>query len=164
MNGPLAAFAGAIALAAGFAIDAEAAGVSPTDGQLAACNHYENRARFRPRHGEVDFVTTLAESCRSALTAMDGTDPGQRAAAERLLAGVVELHRTIVSMTVERKLATHVAGTDAAFGLSGSLVKLPRVTDTGEFLIAHRIGVVNALDGWAEAQSPLAPGRQQAAY
>lgn len=164
MNGPLAAFAGAIALAAGFATDAEAGGMGPTDGQLAACNHYENRARFRPRHGEADFVTTLAEACRSALTAMDGTDPRQRAAAERLLAGVVELHRIIVSMTVERKLATHVAGTDAAFGPSGSLVTLPRVTDTGEFLIAHRIGVVNALDGWTEIRNPPAPGRLQAAY
>ncbi len=164
MNGPLAAFAGAIALVASFATDAEAGGADPTDGQLAACNHYENRARFRLRHGDVDFVTTLAESCRSAITAMDGTDPGQRAAAERLLAGIVQLHRIIVSMTVERNLATHVAGTDAAFGPSGSLVTLPRVTDTGEFLIAHRIGVVTALDGWAEARSPLAPGRLQAAY
>ena len=65
-------------------------------------------------------------------------------------------------MTVERNLATRIPGTDAASGRS--LVTLPRVTDTGEFLIAHRIGVVNALDGWTEILAPIAPGRLQAAY
>lgn len=162
MKRPLVAWAASTMLAAGLAADAAAGGAAPTEAQVAACNHYENRARFRPRHGERDFVTRLADSCHAALAATNGADPGQREAAERLLAGIVELHGIIVAMTVERNLATRIPGTDAASGRS--LVTLPRVTDTGEFLIAHRIGVVNALDGWTEILAPIAPGRLQAAY
>lgn len=164
MKGSLAAWAAATVLAAGLATDASSGGAGPADGPAAACNHYENRARFRPRHGDRDFVTRLADSCPAALAAANGSDPGQREAAKRLLAGIAELHRIIVAMTVDRSLAARLPGNDFASGPGGSLVTLPRVTETGEFLIAHRIGVVSALDAWTENRAPHAPGRLQAAY
>jgi len=137
---------------------AKAEFAEPTVEQLAACEHYENRARFKPRSGEIEFVTYLAESCRAAILSLSGSRTGERAAAETFLARLGGLHNVIVSLTVERRFESHSPQNDTSAASRTNYVAFPRVSSAGEFLIAHRMGVISALEEWIDtgAQFSLA--------
>ncbi|MEM0943782.1 MAG: hypothetical protein AAGI70_07520 [Pseudomonadota bacterium] len=122
----------------------------------AGCNHYQNRARFLTREGQVEFVTMIAEACAAAETSLDGDNPGERQAAERFLRRVLHLRDTIIEMNMTRVYGAQrdpraqpltpdgksAAGLGTPFG---------RVSDTGEFLIAHRLGLFRAYDAWLDS-------------
>ncbi|HUF55287.1 MAG TPA: hypothetical protein VMM55_01875 [Thermohalobaculum sp.] len=119
-------------------------------GWQAACATYENRARFMPREGEVGLTVVLAEACRGALASLDSGEPAQRDAAVRLLTRIAALRDTIVAMSVEK---AYVQGRRPAPEARGAR-PMARVSATGEYLIAHAMGVVDALDRWVETGAP----------
>jgi hypothetical protein len=123
----------------------------PTADHLAACKHYENRARFKSRTGPVEFVTMLAEACRAAQRSLAAPDGPERAAARVFLDRLVELRDVVVGL-ITRRAALPGPGPDDRFaGGHGGLKQIPGVSAAGEFLIAHRIGLVSALDDWLDS-------------
>ncbi len=120
----------------------------PTDAHLVACHHYQNRARFKPRAGDIEFVTLMAEACQATLTSLYRPEPQLHAATRSFLNRLVELNEVIRAMN-----ATRVFGSEnrmiPATGNS-RLAKLPKASNAGEFLIAHRLGLMAAMDDWIE--------------
>lgn len=119
---------------------------------LAACHHYDNRARFKAREGDVEFVAVLADACAAARAALtrEGGATAQGAAAERFLSLLGQGRATIVAIDRERMaLAGETgAGRDVA-------VEFRRhrrlVSTTGEFLILRQVGVFAAMRAWVDA-------------
>jgi hypothetical protein len=89
------------------------------------------------------FPAVLAGACRGALVELDAGPRSHRIAAARLLLRLTRLQETVSEMNADR----------AARGAAP-------VTATGEYLIAHRIGVVSALDVWLDS----APGFSLASH
>ncbi|MEM8792079.1 MAG: hypothetical protein AAGE80_10705 [Pseudomonadota bacterium] len=117
----------------------------------AGCNHYENRARFLSREGEIAFVTLMAEACAAAEVSLGSDSASERKTARRFLHRVLELRDTIIDMNMERVYGE----TDNPFAkpkvAEGDASEFTRVTDTGEFLIAHRMGVMSAYQAWLDS-------------
>jgi hypothetical protein len=103
-----------------------------------ACNHYANRARFRPREN-ADFITVLAETCATARA--DLAAPGPAPHATAFLDRLVRFTRLVGDMRMNRMRAD-VAAT-GGWG-QGRVRGFGRVSETGEFLIAHRMGLLDA--------------------
>lgn len=138
-----------------FLVTVNAAASSPKAGAseiwdvTASCVHYQNRARFKSRTAEVEFVTVLADACAGAIaTVGDPAAPDARkAAAERYLHRLHEARDAIAAIDGARLRATprvtlgraRVRDLRASRGL---------VTITGEFLILRRAGVFAALEDW----------------
>jgi len=121
-----------------------------------SCAHYQARAQGKPRTAPLEFVVLLAESCSAAEQLMRDGTPVQRGASALLLSKIGELHETVSAMNVERARAARLA----SVGYSGdiaSAIDLP-VSPAGEFLIAHRMGVMVAIDAWLDTgvEFPLA--------
>jgi len=113
-----------------------------------ACNHYENRARFRPR-GQGDFIAFLADSCSAARRSLvDGASGAAEAA--RFLDRVTDLFETVSAMNFARVYGDTTNPYAKPLATHGEFVPLARVTEVGEYLIAHRMGLINAFDAWAE--------------
>jgi len=89
------------------------------------------------------FAALLAGACRGALAELDAGPRDHRIAAARLLLRLTRLQEAVAGMNAER----------SARGAAP-------VTATGEYLIAHRIGVVSALDVWLDS----APGFSLASH
>jgi hypothetical protein len=158
-----AALAASLAGPASAGPDRASAGAANTDTERFAehrrtCGHYENRARFKPREGEVEYVVVLAESCDLALALaqgrVDGTDAA-RIASRRYLQRLTALRRLIVDMNVSRAYgddapaaATSVAGSGAAPLADGGY---RAVSATGEYLIARRLGLQASFRKWLDA-------------
>jgi hypothetical protein len=70
--------------------------------------------------------------------------PAEQATAALLLSRIVLLRGTIGEMSAARDLA--VAGKTGVERMRA----LSRVTPSGEFLIAHRMGLMRALDAWLD--------------
>lgn len=106
-----------------------------------ACAYYDMRARAARMTEPSEFVVFLADACAAAeQTLADGT-PEQRGRSALLLARIALLRRTVAAMNAER--ATDSAGRNRA----GQYVP---VSPSGEFLIAHRLGVLVAFDAWLD--------------
>ena len=116
-----------------------------------ACRHYENRARFKPRDGDVEFVTVIADACQRVSVRL--RDPAvsvtERAAGATYLKRLSSVRAAIAAMN-----ATRLAGRDR--GESGvnrrdlrSALRL--VSPSGEFLILRSAGVFTALRRWMAA-------------
>lgn len=103
----------------------------------AACEQIRGAAG-EPVPGGTGFRGRLAAACEAARSELDAGEPTRRIAAARLLVRIARLSETVGAMNAER---------GARGGAS--------VTDTGEFLIAHRLGVVNALDRWVHSGAEL---------
>ncbi len=122
------------------------------EGGASACTHYENRARFKSRTTDIEFIAVLADACAGArATLAEPAAPASRkAAALDYMARLEEARAAIGAIDGARLRAAH----------SGS-VNGPRVRDlrasrrlvtlTGEFLILRRAGVFVALDAWVAA-------------
>ncbi|MEM7179030.1 MAG: hypothetical protein AAGD47_08525 [Pseudomonadota bacterium] len=122
----------------------------------SGCNHYQNRARFLPREGEIEFVVLLADACTAAEVSLQSKNETERGAAREFLEKVVLLRDTIVDMNMRRVYGDTqnpwakplMAHRDGSLGRS---VQMARVGKWGEFLIAHRMGLFSAYDAWLDS-------------
>jgi hypothetical protein len=116
------------------------------------CEHYRSRAGTEParRAGAGDFVVFLAGTCGAAEISLDTGTRKQRARSVLLLSRIALLRETVGRMNAERA-ARAVARAQAvdASGAAGPPTMSP-VTPTGEFLIAHRMGLMIAFDAWLD--------------
>jgi hypothetical protein len=113
-----------------------------------SCNYYHARAGSVRRAGPGEFVAFLADACIAAEISLDTGTPEQRARAALFLSRIALLRETISQMNAERDMRA-VARANAA-GRSGAIM-LSRVTPSGEFLIAHRLGLMIAFDAWLDS-------------
>ena len=123
----------------------------PSDAHRASCHHYENRARFKPRSGTLEFVTLLAEACSAAMVSLERPEPRLHAAAESFLDRLVVLNQVIREMNTERIFGGRALRQATPPEDGKRLHSLPGVSDTGEFLIAHRMGLFTAMDDWLDS-------------
>jgi hypothetical protein len=98
-----------------------------------ACRQYHLRSEHAGNGQESEFESALASACDAAGPSLDGGSLARRHAAAQLLLRIARLHETVAGMNADR-------------ALSGAAP----VTATGEFLIAHRLGVVSALEVWLD--------------
>ncbi len=130
-------------------------GAEERAGYAAACNTYDNRARFRPRTPPVEFVVMMAEGCRAALLSLETGSPLERRRAAAYLARLEAFRDVVVQIALDR---TYGAGADpfSRPKEAGARIRpLGAVSETGEFLIAHRMGLLAAFRSWAsEAGEP----------
>lgn len=136
---------GAMVAGATLTLAAPASRAAP-EGEVAVaetCTHYANRARFMPRRGRVDFVVILAEGCLAAHRSLTARDPQERRAAQDFLVTLVRLRATIIGMNMD-KLTRPRPGA----GQRGRVRRLGAVSRSGEFLIAHRMGLIRDLERW----------------
>ncbi len=107
-----------------------------------ACNYYGLRAEgARERSGE--FVVFLSNACDAAEDLLDAGSAKQRARSALLLARIALLHQTVAGMNADRANAL------AAKPYMPTTGYVP-VSPSGEFLIAHRLGVLLAFDAWLD--------------
>jgi len=112
-----------------------------------ACGYYQARTgsagvTSEQRDGPGGFVIFLAYACAAAEASMDAGTRMQRARAVLLLSRIALLRQTVNRMNTDR-------ATRAAAQVSGTgFTSLSRVTPSGEFLIAHRMGLMVAFDAW----------------
>jgi hypothetical protein len=122
--------------------DAERAAFSET------CEHYRVRAEAGAgtarRGSSGDFVIFLAVACGAAEVSLDTGTSKQRARAALLLSRITLLRETISLMNAERAAASMKTN-----GGTGAFTRFP-VTPSGEFLIAHRMGLMIAFDAWLD--------------
>lgn len=119
-----------------------------------ACRHYANRARYRSRERNVDFVTVLAEGCARALAdAGDRSADPVRAAASRDLLRRIAAARTVVNAINSARLTAAGRSRDGGFSrqVRNLSAEFNLVSETGEYLILRAEGVFAALDRWAAA-------------
>jgi len=110
-----------------------------------ACEHYRGRAGPARRGAAGDFVVFLASTCGAAEISLETGTRKQRARAALLLSRIALLRETVGLMNAERD-----ARAAARSGGSG-VISLSRVTPSGEFLIAHRMGLMIAYDAWLDS-------------
>lgn len=116
-----------------------------------ACFHYVNRAKFRDRHDGVDFVVTLADACTSALESLDKRPGAEHDAAKIFLHGLVALRDTIVEMNMSRVFGDGFTPLTPMPRQGGARTRaVRRVSATGEYLIAHRMGLLKAYRAWLD--------------
>lgn len=106
---------------------------------------YKHRAGPRPTTERATFVGLLSEICVAARQSLDSASPEEQAAAGLLLSQIVLLHRTVDEMNAARDLAV-----PGKIGVA-RMQAVRRVTRTGEFLIAHRMGLMHAIDAWLDS-------------
>lgn len=99
------------------------------------CAYYEARAKGARKYRPGEFVAFLGDVCAAAQSSLDEGSPPQRARAAQLLTRLVKLRHTINQINDERSTST----------------RLSRVTPAGEFLIAHRMGLMVAFDAWLDS-------------
>jgi hypothetical protein len=131
------------------------------------CNYYIARSgpiRRGGPGGPGAFLNFLADACRAAQNSLDSRSPKEQARAALLLSRITLLHETIDRMNAERTIRAaareaellNMRGPDGA-ELSENTrkmmrsVMLTRVTPAGEFLIAHRMGLMIAFQAWLDS-------------
>lgn len=148
--GPIAAFAGSA--------PKDAFRVVPQS-VLETCWHYENRARFKPRDAFADFDVVLADSCGEALrdvyVRLDTTPYAQKRA-RHFLTQLGVMKELIITMNMERTFGADYGPRSfpSKHSIEGFVAHASHgrpISKTGEYLIAHRIGVVAAYRAWASA-------------
>lgn len=102
-----------------------------------ACTYYEARAAAARVTRPDEFVVFLAEACAVADVLLESGTPEQRGHSALLLARIADLRRTVARM-------------NAARAMNGAGIYVP-VSPSGEFLIAHRLGVLVAFDAWLDS-------------
>lgn len=107
-----------------------------------ACRYYDVRAQAVPADHSREFVAFLSDACTAAEVLLESGSPAQRARSALLLSRIALLRRTVSGMNAER------AGRAAAnpYRVEGYVP----VSPSGEFLIAHRLGVMLAFDAWLD--------------
>jgi hypothetical protein len=125
--------------------DAERAGFSQT------CDYYQTRsgqAQAGPARPSAtgEFVVFLASTCAAAEISLATGTIEQRGRAAVLLSRIALLRETIGQMNADRWARAAAGGTGAV----GAALPSP-VTPSGEFLIAHRMGLMIAYDAWLDS-------------
>ncbi len=108
------------------------------------CEHYRVRAGANPvlRGTAGDFVVFLAGACGAAEVSLDTGTDRQRDRAALLLSRIALLRKTVGLMNAERW----------GRGTAAERAAMPSpVTPSGEFLIAHRMGLMTAFDAWLDS-------------
>ena len=137
-----------------------AAEPSPDDRQIyeKTCRHYQNRTAFEARGGQLSFPAVLADSCRAALEALERA-PGDYAEARAYLVRLTELKGAVV----ELQLRGYRAARPTSQRLERYSRSIASISEAGEYLIARRIGVIEALNDWT-ASGAKAPGTTTTAF
>ncbi|MEM7240385.1 MAG: hypothetical protein AAF501_21500 [Pseudomonadota bacterium] len=155
--GSLAGFLGLQAASAAETVPAKAGWLPSGAGDWrSGCNHYQNRARFLPRDGTIEFVVLLADACAAAEASLTSTNEHERWAAEWFLQEVVDLRDTIVDMNMRRVYGDTQTPSASPLTPDGSgritrTIEIARVGKWGEYLIAHRMGLFSAYDTWLDS-------------
>ena len=113
-----------------------------------ACGYYEKRAAAARGSQPGEFVVFLADACAAAEPLLESGTPDQRRRSALLLWRINELHRTVAGMNAAR--AARQSG--SPYDRFASYVP---VSPSGEFLIAHRLGVLRAFDAWLDSGVPF---------
>lgn len=139
----------------GFAIDSER--VEFTE----ACNYYEMRAKSARASRPGEFVVLLADACRKARVSLDSGTRRQRSRSAHLLSQIALLRHTIDQMNADRAISAITLGptglstsvaSGTANGVGRSRISMVNpVSPTGEFLIAHRMGLMLAYEAWLDS-------------
>ena len=117
-----------------------------------ACEYYQTRSGPAQAAGPArrsatgEFVVFLAGACAAAEVSLDTGTGKQRARAAQLLSRIALLRETIGQMNADRWGRAAASGT----GANGAAMPSP-VTPSGEFLIAHRMGLMIAFDAWLDS-------------
>jgi hypothetical protein len=106
-----------------------------------ACTYYRERAGSGLAEDPVRFEAILSDSCAVAIRSLRGAPQDERTAAAFYLTRVAQLHRVIQEMNAQRGALDPTPGATQGPG---------PVTPTGEFLIAHRLGVMRAFEAWLD--------------
>ena len=107
-----------------------------------ACEYYHARAGSVRRSGPGEFVAFLADACTAAEVSLDVGTPEQQGRAVLFLSRIALLRETVGLMNAERWGRGTAAGRAA----------MPSpVTPSGEFLIAHRMGLMIAYQAWLDS-------------
>lgn len=122
-----------------------------------SCTYYQLRAKSARITRPGEFVVFLADACTAAEEVLNSGNRKQRNRAALLLSRIVDLRDTVYRINAERTIgvaARRIASlnTSIASGTTPRLSNMTRsvivnpVSPTGEFLIAHRMGVMIAYD------------------
>ena len=106
-----------------------------------ACSYYQERAVAEEGMPAGAFTAFLADACVRAEALLESGTPEQRARSALLLDRITELRRTIATMNMGRA--------------AGDARGYVPVSPSGEFLIAHRMGVFLAFDAWVDTGVPF---------
>ena len=123
------------------------------------CDHYDNRARFKPRGAGASLEAVFADSCNAALRSLVvslDTNPYEARRAADFLDRLHTLRTTIIAMNTERMFGPNPAPraqpiTPATYGVSAMVSRSQMVTAAGEYLIAREMGVWAAYRDWARS-------------
>ena len=113
-----------------------------------ACKYYHARTGPVRRPGPGEFVAFLADACTAAEISLDVGTPEQQGRAVLFLSRIALLRQTVKQMNAERDLRAIELG--KATGRNPAIF-VTRVTPSGEFLIAHRMGLMIAFDAWLDS-------------
>ena len=113
------------------------------------CKHYVNRARFKHRNPDQEFVVTLADACLSAKASLSSDNYKERDAAQNFLIRLRVLRNTIIDMNMERAFGkSYTARTRMKYSVGSMIEPVRRVSSTGEYLIARELGLLAAYRTW----------------
>lgn len=129
-------------------------------GQLAAyssgCKHYVNRARFLQRGTGAEFIVLLADSCEQAQVDLNHGSYGERRAALVYLSRLLDLRDTVIDMNMSRLFGDdYTPFTRLKHGVGSKTEAVPKVSSAGEYLIAHRMGLLDAYRAWLDTHPPV---------
>jgi hypothetical protein len=114
-----------------------------------ACNHYVNRTRFVPRDTQPGFFVTLADGCQNAQVALTSKSRPKRAAAAAFLGRMADLRDTIIEINMDRLFGDNWTRFSRPKAKNTArTASLGQVSQTGEYLIAYRMGLIAALNAW----------------
>ena len=117
----------------------------------SACKHYVNRARFLARDAQADFITQFADGCEAALMDLKSGTPKAQSAAAAFLSGLADLRGTIIDINMTRLFgAKRTPFSQPLKGNTARTEALRKVSGTGEYLIAHRMGLIEAYTTWLD--------------
>lgn len=117
----------------------------------SVCKHYVNRAKFKQRGSAEEFVVTLADGCASAQASLSHGSFRERQAAMGFLLRLVTLRDTVIDMNMERVFGkSFTPFTRIAYEADGRSRAVRRVSAMGEYLIAHNMGLLDAMQAWRE--------------
>jgi hypothetical protein len=133
------------------------------------CRYYQTRAKSARRAKPGEFVVFLADACVAAEFSLDNGTRLQKQRSVLLLSRIMILRETVGQMNAERTISAsaHIAATlstNVASGNTASIATPIRfsmvnpVSPAGEFLIAHRLGVMLAYDAWLDSGVTLPLG------
>ena len=126
------------------------------EAHAAACRTYENRARFLSRDEPLSFLVQMAEGCRAARRSLAEGDRVERRAAIAFLDRLLEFRDTIISINMDRVYGRDAGPLAQPKLARGRTLSLPEVSQSGEFLIAHRMGLLAAFEDWRARAGDMA--------